>query len=386
MAINVVRKKKTRCNFGRIKSWRNLNWELRDEFFKPHRFPYFMSESGTSSCEAIRFELIDSPEMEEKWTTVCEGESGTCFYHGLPWRDLIAEEYGFTPLYYIARCGTRVAGLLPLFLIDNLTGRKLVTPPFSMYGGLHSDDVHVQQAMLGHVQQLSRDIGVRRISVRLSSPDLSETHAFAVQETDSIVETAGQTYVSYEQSLRPRVRTYIRQAVRMGYIVTTGNDDDLLTQFYQLLTITRQRQRLPIPRISYIRRIASLFRVHFVVVTLSGRPVSAAMTIEDRSALYFAYLGRIARYEKGNPTFLVYAEMVKMAIDRQLDALYLGGSNTSSLLGFKQKWNPVHRPLLLYSSPDTADRSNRKSGIPFWNYLPSRLQAPASYCLLRYFY
>jgi hypothetical protein len=54
-------------------------------------------------------------------------------FHLMAWRDTIETIFNYRPEYMVAREGSRIVGVLPLFLIDNfVTGRVLMSTPFAV--------------------------------------------------------------------------------------------------------------------------------------------------------------------------------------------------------------------------------------------------------------
>ena len=83
---------------------------------------------------------------EPVWQAYVNSHPDATIYHTLEWRDIIYNEYKFEPVYLMAKAEGTVVGVLPMFLINNLRGRRFVSLPFSIYGGPLGDTGPVTSA------------------------------------------------------------------------------------------------------------------------------------------------------------------------------------------------------------------------------------------------
>ena len=81
--------------------------------------------------------LTNQPSDEAAWDRfVTSSDDGTVF-HLLAWRRVVHEVFRHAPHYLLATDGQDIQGVLPLFEVRGiLTGRVLVSTPYSVYGGL----------------------------------------------------------------------------------------------------------------------------------------------------------------------------------------------------------------------------------------------------------
>src|ERR1700720_2433244 len=88
-------------------------------------------------------------------------------FHLIAWKESIEQTFGYRPMYLIATIEDRVAGVLPLFLVKNLlTGKRLISSPFAVYGGILADSDEARIALLNQAQALGYQLGVQDIELR----------------------------------------------------------------------------------------------------------------------------------------------------------------------------------------------------------------------------
>ena len=76
-------------------------------------------------------------------------------------KTLLKKTYGHKPIYLFAEEDGEVKGILPLFLIKSLIfDKKLVSLPFTMYGGVCSEDDTVINALVEEEKMITTELDV----------------------------------------------------------------------------------------------------------------------------------------------------------------------------------------------------------------------------------
>ena len=78
-----------------------------------------------------------SAEDEPAWDDYVQNHVQGSPFHLIAWKRSIEQTFRYRPYYLLARDGSRIEGVLPLFLIRNLMiGKALISTPFAVYGGI----------------------------------------------------------------------------------------------------------------------------------------------------------------------------------------------------------------------------------------------------------
>ena len=65
-----------------------------------------------------------------------------------------------SPKYLVVVQGSRIRGVLPLFLVKNLLlGKVLISSPFAVYGGILADSDEAREALCTHVRHMGESLG-----------------------------------------------------------------------------------------------------------------------------------------------------------------------------------------------------------------------------------
>ncbi|MGH9857465.1 MAG: FemAB family XrtA/PEP-CTERM system-associated protein, partial [Acidobacteriota bacterium] len=101
------------------------------------------------------------------WNVFVRSNSEGTFFHLLEWRDVIARNFGYQPFYlYVEREGAILA-ILPLFLVKSLLfGKRLMSLPVGVYGGLVSRNEEASELLLNQAQGLAHKHQVAHLEIR----------------------------------------------------------------------------------------------------------------------------------------------------------------------------------------------------------------------------
>ena len=124
-------------------------------------------------------------------------------FHLIAWKESIEQTFGYKPFYLEAKQGDEICGVLPLFLTGGfLTGRRLISSPFAVYGGILADSSQSRSLLLERAKQLAADLEVRDLELRNAWEDqCSELPRLS-------------RYVTFTQQIGPEEEPKLRQAWR----------------------------------------------------------------------------------------------------------------------------------------------------------------------------
>lgn len=329
--------------------------------------------------------VLDNKRTSDWDQYVTQHKDGTIF-HSLQWRDIICAEYGFKPLYLLSESGNGISGILPLFQINNLSGKKLVSLPLSMYGGPLSDSCKITELLLTYGQHLAEKNGAilqTRLHDKKNQLPLKEAI-----EIDSYVVVPSCGPEEWFKKFPVSIRTSIRKALKNDLTVRIGGIE-LLDDFYYTLLYARRRLRVLTPRKAYYQHILNQINSGIIAINHRDETVSTCLYFCDEKHLYYVSQGLSAKGRNLSAGDLCIWELLQLA--KRLDRLhvYLGGSPTwhKGLIDFKSRWGSIQTPI--YNYPRIAhDRSDtiKQQGLPVVRWLPSSILGTVSRTAIRLFY
>src|SRR5689334_16612566 len=148
--------------------------------------------------------------------------------HDDAWLGLIARVYGYSSVVLTTHDATgRVTGRLPLCLMRSpLTGRRLVSLPFTDHAPLQADDAASAADLIEQAVRLARAERVRYLELRTGpTPALAARNDFAASElyVRWIAELEAGADVAWSRVKKP-VQTQIKKARKLGVQVRRATE------------------------------------------------------------------------------------------------------------------------------------------------------------------
>jgi CelD/BcsL family acetyltransferase involved in cellulose biosynthesis len=316
------------------------------------------------------------------------------FYLDPAWLELISSLYGYTflPLTATESSG-RVTGFLPLCYIQSpLTGRRLVSFPFSDSCPLLAEDEASANTLIDQAIKLAKEKRVRYLELRAGQnetlarrADLTAANLYA----NWLVQLDPDPDVTYKR-LHQGARRKIKKARSQGVRVRIAERREEIREYYHLHLLTRTKKHgMPSQPLAYFLRLWDTFapggQIHLELAEYDGKVVAAHIT---------AFYGKMARYLYGasderfhdlGAGYLLTWESIAWACEHGYHQLDLGRTAYANpgLVQFKRSWGALEEPSPYYYYPAiqglaATPESSRKYQLltRCWRHLPLRISAP----------
>ena len=299
------------------------------------------------------------PLRDRRWTALVEGHPRSSVFHTVNWLKALQAVYRYEPVA-ITTCPPEAMltnGLVFCRIRSWLTGRRLVSLPFSDHCEPLIDDQDELDAMLQYLKQgqkrwKSQYIEIRPVSYRPSSQsELQETLIYSFHRLD-LRRSAQELFHAFHKDC---VQRKIRRAEREGLKYETGNSEVLLQKFYKLLVATRRRQFLPPQPLAWFRGLITAFGNDLTIRVASkgDLPVASILTLRHKKSVVYKYGGSIASLNRFGGMAFLFWKTIQEAKDEGLEELDMGRSNAvnAGLVAFKEHWRAVGTTLSYWRYP-----------------------------------
>lgn len=322
---------------------------------------------------------------EPAWQAYVNDHPDATIYHTLGWRDIIHHEYRFEPVYLSAKEGERIVGVLPMFLVKNLRGRRLVSLPFSIYGGPLADGAEIAYALICKCMEMVNEGKTSAIEIKPHthiSDNVAELEAVECGVGTTIDLTVGVDILWKRLTDRNDVNRAVSEG--LSFSISEG---DALDRFYRLQLMTRKRLGLPVPSIRYYRSFFEKMPGMVKLALVKKGEVSVA------GGLFFVYNGTVLyalgasdqRYLSSRPNDLLIWDMMKWSASAGYKEFDLGPtpSDDIGLLHFKGKWGGYKLAVVKYHYPSKKEEANKRGSLLF-NIMPSSIARLVGPRVIRY--
>jgi len=109
------------------------------------------------------------PRDWQRWDGYVHSHDDGSIYHTVGWMLSVRDAFGHRPCYKLLRRDGVLAGVLPMFCVDSrLGGRRFISVPYGVDGGVLADDDAVADCLLEHVVRQGARTGAVTVEFRSS--------------------------------------------------------------------------------------------------------------------------------------------------------------------------------------------------------------------------
>jgi CelD/BcsL family acetyltransferase involved in cellulose biosynthesis len=334
--------------------------------------------------------LRDDWEDQAAWDHFAERHGEARFCHLFAYATAL-ECYGYVPRNLCFLKDREIVGVLPAAQINTMfSGRKLVSQPFSEYGGLladpqlSGDDIAEIFSLAVAYSKESLNIKTIEIHGNHGVPDVWQKNLtvqsvplhIAVLPLDRPVDDIWKKVINYS------ARKAINQARGHGLeVVFECNETIIAEQFYPLYLSTMKRLGAPPHKLSYFLHCCRAFGDKMIIGWAKrggeivagllgfscGNRVSIISTVSDRRNWHL------------RPNDLLHWEFIKMAAETSHAVFDFGSVRYQGQRDFKKKWGcefVEHENYFVgpgRAGVDSSSKSMQRMAALWARYMPSRL-------------
>lgn len=299
------------------------------------------------------------PLSDSRWAALVDRHPRSSVFHSTNWLRALRAVYGYEPVV-VTTCpsGARLTNGLVFCRINSwLTGRRLVSLPFSDHCEPLIDSPDELEAILMHMKQevgrfKSRYIEIRPIVYEPSSrTGLSRGIRYLFHRLD-LHPSAQELFRNFHKDC---VQRKIRRAEREKLQYEEGTSEELLQQFYRLLVMTRRRQYLPPQPLNWFRGLIASFGqdLKIRVASKDGVAVASILTLSHKKSMMYKYGCSDAGFNKLGGTALLFWNAIQDAKDHGVEEFEMGRSDVDNLglIAFKEHWGAARTGISYWSYP-----------------------------------
>lgn len=268
------------------------------------------------------------------------------FFHQSAWKRVMERTYGYQSYYFCAHRGERITGIAPTFLISSwVAGRRLISLPFAVYGGVCAEDQESEQALVTHLEQLAAELDVEYLELRNRQGCIRPGYHPNERYATFTIPITADVEAIYERFPKD-IRYMIRKAEKAHLRVQRGFDQ--LDDFYRLMTINLRRLGTPMfPRALFENLIREYpGQIDLSLVYSGDTAVAGGMSFFFREWMQPYYIGSKEEAKTLAANNFLWWELIKLAASTGHTTFDFGRSKKDSgNYAFKKKWNPRMEPL-----------------------------------------
>ena len=291
--------------------------------------------------------LMNSLQMnmrpsDERWISFVGSAARANIFHHPAWINLLAECYGYKPVILTLENENNAiqAGLPFIDVKSFLTGRRWVSLPFTDYCAVLSLNDEALLKLTKELVHISQD--TPHIEVRWALPENKavQSDSMFVQHTLNL----DQGVESILKSLHRTQRQNIKTAEKNNIQIVRGEDLDSLRIFYQLHTLTRRRQGVPVQPWRFFEllheRIIAENLGSILLAYAGDQCLAAGLFLHWNNSLIYKYASSSDEGQDMRPNHLLTWTAISWGCENGYKIFDFGRTDISNegLRTFKNRW------------------------------------------------
>lgn len=310
------------------------------------------------------------------------------------WFDLITKLYGYTCIPLTAHNAEgQITGFLPLCYIRSpLTGRRLVSLPFSDFCPLLAADESSANDLIDQAVALAKERKVRYLELRTGFNEALAKRRDLVEENLYVRWLMPLSTDSSQiwSNLRKPVQHQVKKSQKMGVQVRIAQKREDMLQYYRLHLKTRSKKHgMPAQPLRYFYELWDIFAargaVQLLLAEYEEKVIAGMVLLASGSTIRYAYGASDEQYLKLAPNNLLMWKTIELGCNLGYQTLDLGRTavDNEGLMEFKRRWGASQEALPYYYYPQVAGlASTSESSRKFqmltsgWRRLPLSVTGP----------
>jgi CelD/BcsL family acetyltransferase involved in cellulose biosynthesis len=290
------------------------------------------------------------PGEEPAWEAFVDSHPEATIYHTLDWRRVTETGLGHRSRYLRAVNPTGdLVGVLPLFEVNALGGRALVSVPLRDKGGPLVHHPTIAHKLAEASVALARSIRAKSVAIKfppeglesaLSSAGFSEHRHWVT----TVVPVAMGEEKLWNEVFRSPTRRAVNKARNSGLVPRWTTDDADLERFYEVFLMTRKALGVPAYPLSFFRAIWRHLlpsgRVRLLLVEREASIIGALLVFPYKREVVSAYMGSDPDLKDARVNDLLFWEAIRWSSEAGFESFYFGADSPlqEGLLAYKRKW------------------------------------------------
>ena len=315
------------------------------------------------------------PLTDGRWDELVSQHHHAGVFHSSSWLSALQRTYGFEPVA-LTTCppGESLRNALVFCKVKSwITGRRLISLPFSDHCDLLADSPAQEQELLAHVCELvARDRGSHLELRPLRTEDTAWSTAMSLQPSKTFclhkIQLDEPIDTLFRNLHRSCIQRKIRCAEKEALAYDTGHSESLLSAFYELQLQTRRRHGVPPQPIHWFRNLASSMgdKLTIRLVSKNNRPVAAMLTLSHKTTVTYKYGCSDERFHGLGGVPFLFWKTIQESKSQGMQVLDLGRSDLTQpgLIEFKDRLGGIRTTLTYWRYPRMKTAAGTRSKWP----------------------
>ncbi|MCK4351983.1 GNAT family N-acetyltransferase [candidate division WOR-3 bacterium] len=292
----------------------------------------------------MRIEELEEINHEE-WDRFVKTHKEGRFCHLIGYRDVIKNTYGYKDSYWIAKNRDKIIGIFPSFIKKTLFGNRIISQPFTEYGGPLFKVCSVEKLLLlkEKIKEVLKEYKLPFLEIHggfgIPRPLMSQVFVEKALHKCAVLKltTSKDIWKNVDYSVRKAIQKAERSELKCYKKV---DEETILHKFYPLYLLSMKRFGTPphpeefyLNFYKYLGKNMKLFLIDF-----KGKTISALLGFTTGKRIHIISIASNNKYWDMRPNDLAHWEFVKWGCKNGYKVFDFGPVRYEGQMRYKKKW------------------------------------------------
>lgn len=300
---------------------------------------------------ALPFAIRSLSSTDPKWMEYIRSFQEATVFHHPSWMSTLAETYQYKPsILVVVNDKEYILAGIPLLEVKScLTGKQLLSLPFTDHCAPLFKSSQALSALLDHLQNMNENHSYKNIEIRWELPTHPQISPY-IHHGLFVIDLPSTTEEAF-YNIQKRTRKYIKNAQQSELTVKMGQSREMMQEFYKLQVLTRKRHGVPVQPQNFFENINKKLiqqGLGFVLLAYKNKTcVAGKVALHWQDTLTFKYSASDESFQSDYPNYLLTWNAIQWAVEKGYKKIDMGRCEVSnkSLREYKLKWGAKEIPL-----------------------------------------
>ncbi len=324
-------------------------------------------------------------EERKKWDHFVEMQEDSRFIHLTGFKKVVENTYKFKPVYLYFKRGNEILATFSSFIQNSiLSGKRIISQPFSEYGGLifskwleEKEKIEILENLFERLRSLMKDEGIKGMEIRGKVSELLEKFSHKIPLGKYGIKRL-KSEMDLWNSVDYMVRKAVNKAKREGVSIVKDENFDKIKDFYRLHLISMKRLGSPPHPLSYFLSLKHelMKKIEIIYAVYQDKIISALLGWKVGKSVHVTDNPSDRRFFHLRANDLLFYKLIEWALENNYEIFDLGPMRYEGQEFYKKKWNLealeysiYHYPFpissIAYKPPFYVELARR-----IWKYVP----------------
>ena len=306
-----------------------------------------------------------------RWDEYVNRHAHASPYHLFAWRQAIEHAYHLQSHYLMALDDhDQITGILPIILIRPPLGKPtLCSLPYCDRGEALADSPAIVEQLISKANELRQKLKANRYeyrSTRLTAYDPGAQQISTKQKKVRMVLQLPETSEALLSGFKTKLRSQIKKAEKNGLTFEIGNNEALVSAFYEVFTLNMRDLGSPTHSKSWFESISRFYAENCIIsiVSSEGIPIGAGLILINGTTATIPWASTLRKYNKLAPNMMLYWALLEYAANNGCQQFDFGRSSIGEgTFKFKQQWGAKPVKLDWKTYPETINKEGKEDKL-----------------------